>query len=88
MNTIRYVLEKDLRYIYATDDFSLTGIFVIPIISEDIYVDIIQRNDKAVQLKLFLPDGEIRIGWVLDLKIFPCIRFNNPDLLFDGRFNS
>ena len=88
MQTVRYVLEKDLRYIYATDELRNEGRFYIPIISEEIYVDIIQKNDKAVQLKLFFPNGEIKIGWVIDLHIFPCIRLNNPDLIFDGRFNS
>jgi len=86
MNTIRYVLEKDVRFIYDTEQ--LSGKTFIPYFQSDIFVDILQRKENSIQLKLYFPNGDIKIGWVISLNVYPSIKINNMDLLFDGRFNA
>lgn len=89
MNTIRYVLAEDLRYVYETEELRKEDRFNVPHDNgKAIFVDILQLKENSTQLKLYFPNGDIRVCWVTNLQYFTIVKINNPDLLFDGRFNS
>lgn len=84
--TVRYVLNKEARYLWDTPDFQGKKMDIPPCPRlNNIFVNILEIQDRSIKLKLFLPNGEVMEGW----NPF----FNNPvsifnmDSLFDGRFN-
>jgi hypothetical protein len=58
---------------------------LIPILLDNIYfVDILSVDEEFVKIKLYMPNGDIHIGWILTMWID--LHFTGN--VYDGRFNS
>ena len=76
---IRYVLDKDIKYIYPRgSDFPNEDRIVIPRhYDRDIYVDLISNNSGIYLVKLYLSDGNVLEGLLPQSRYMSCFRLKD-----------
>ena len=85
MKTIRYCLSSDVKYLYKNPDFNREKYVIPHTFFDTIFLNILEKRDSSIRIKIFLPNGECQEGWVCEWN--GPFKIHNMEELFDGRFN-
>lgn len=85
---LRYRINPTERIVLLENpDFTGRRVEILPM-PAPIFVDILGENQTSYHLRVFMPNGDVVVGWCLGKILGGLIQIHDSHLLFDGRFNS